>query len=104
MQIDKMQAIKPLWDTMPTVFQSQGSGEIGTGIPVFSDIFNAAVSQVKETDAEKNKAEYLMATGQLDNPAIQSIASSKAALSLDLLIQLRNRALDTYSELSRMSV
>ena len=45
-----------------------------------------------------------MATGQLDNPAIRTIASTKAQMSVELLVQLRNKALDAYSELSRMSI
>jgi len=69
-----------------------------------TDIFGAAVNAVKETDAAKTQMEYLMATGQLDNPALLTIASTKAQLSVQLLVQLRNRALDAYNELMRISV
>ena len=69
-----------------------------------TDIFGAAVQSVKETDAEKTQMEYLMATGQLDNPAALTIASTKAQLSVQLLVQLRNRALDAYNELMRISI
>ena len=69
-----------------------------------TDIFGAAVQSVKETDAEKVQLEYLMATGQLDNPALLSIASTKAQTSVQLLVQLRNRALDAYNEVMRISV
>ena len=53
---------------------------------------------------EKNRAEYLLATGQLDNPAELTIAGTKAQLSVDLLVQLRNKALDAYTELNRISL
>ena len=69
-----------------------------------TDIFGAAVDAVKETDAAKTQMEYLMATGQLDNPALLTIASTKAQLSVQLLVQLRNRALDAYNELMRISI
>ena len=69
-----------------------------------TDIFDAAVDAVKETDATKTQMEYLMATGQLDNPAALSIASTKAQLSVQLLVQLRNRALDAYNELVRINL
>ena len=72
-----------------------------TALPVFEQIFQEAIDNVRQTDQEKNKAEYLMATGQLDNPAIRTIASTKAQMSVELLVQLRNNA---YSELSRMSI
>ena len=69
-----------------------------------TDIFGAAVDAVKETDAAKTQMEYLMATGQLDNPALLTIASTKAQLSVQLLVQLRNRALDAYNEIMRISI
>ena len=45
-----------------------------------------------------------MATGQMDNPAEMSIASSQWSMSVNLLIQLRNKALDAYNELMRISL
>ena len=71
---------------------------------MFGSIFRSAIDDVKETDAEKTEAQYLLATGQLDNPAALMIAASKFQISVDLLIQLRNKAQDVYSELTRMSV
>ena len=47
---------------------------------------------------------YLLATGQLDNPAELTIAQTQAAMSVELLVQLRNKALDAYSELMRISM
>ena len=70
----------------------------------FTDIFQSAIDAVRETDAEKTQMEYLMATGQLDNPALLTIASAKAQLSVDLLVQLRNKSVDAYNELMRMSL
>ena len=97
--------INPLWDTL-SLQPSQGvkSSEWQGDLPVFEDVFRSAIDNVKQTDAEKNKAEYLMATGQLDNPSTLTIASSKAVLSVQLLVQLRNKALDAYNEVSRMSI
>lgn len=71
---------------------------------IFADLFESAINDVKQTDAEKNQAEYLLATGQLDNPAQLTIAATKAELSVELLVQLRNKALDAYSELMRMNL
>ena len=50
------------------------------------------------------ETQYLLATGQLDDAHTLPIAESKAALSLDLLISLRNKAMESYSELMRMNV
>lgn len=70
----------------------------------FGDIFRSAVDAVKETDAEKTQMQYLMATGQLDNPAALTLAGSKYEMSVNLLVQLRNRALEAYNELMRISL
>lgn len=71
---------------------------------IFSTIFQSSIQQVKQTDTEKNQAEYLMATGQLDNPAELTIASTKAQLSVELLVQLRSKSLEAYNELMRINL
>lgn len=71
---------------------------------IFGSIFRSAIENVRKTDADKTQAQYLLATGQLDNPAVLGIYSTKAELASNLLIQLRNKALDTYSELTRISL
>ena len=76
------------------------SGEQGA----FGDIFRSAIENVRQTDAEKTQAQYLLATGQLDNPAALTIASPKNEIAVRLLVQLRNKALDAYSELTRISL
>ena len=70
----------------------------------FGQIFSSLIQNVKDTDAEFTQAQYLLATGQLDNPAQISLAAYKNEIAVDLLVQLRNRALDAYNELKNMSV
>lgn len=70
----------------------------------FGQIFNSLIQNVKDTDAEFTQAQYLLATGQLDNPAQLSLAAYKNEIAVQLLVQLRNRALDAYNELKNMSV
>ena len=73
--------------------------------PGFSDIFQSAIDRVRETDAAKNEVAYQLATGQLDNPAgADDFPSRRAQASLELLIQLRNKAVESYNELMRLSV
>ena len=95
-------AVTPLWDSMPLT--TEKTTKTGGNDSLFGDIFQSAIQQVKDTDAEKTEAQYLMSTGQLDNPATLTIASTKAQLSVELLVNLRNKALDAYSELMRISM
>ena len=70
----------------------------------FTDMFRSAIDAVKETDAEKTQLQYLMSTGQLDNPVPLILAANKAELSVNLLMQLRSKAMDAYNELTRMNL
>ena len=70
----------------------------------FGSIFTDLIQNVKDTNAELPQAQYLLSTGQLDNPVQLGIAGYKAEVSLSLLVQLRNRALDAYNELKNMNV
>lgn len=70
----------------------------------FTAVFRSAIDQVRDTAEEKSRLEYALATGQLDNPAQLMIASSMSEMSVSLLVQLRNKALDAYSELTRIGL
>ena len=96
-------SISPLWESMPVSDTSIKGNRETPDVP-FAQIFQSAVDNVRQTEDEKNKLEYLLATGQLDNPAELTIASTKAATAVELLVQLRNKALDSYSELMRTSL
>ena len=81
---------------------AEETGEIAES--AFGQIFKSLIQNVKDTDAEFTQAQYLLATGQLDNPAQLSLAAYKNEIAVDLLVQLRNKALDAYNELKNMSV
>lgn len=76
----------------------------GTGQVPFQDVFQTAVDQVKTTQADVENKEYLLATGQLEDAHSLPIAEAKAAVSLDMLISLRNKALESYNDLLKMNI
>ena len=96
--IDKLSPLTP-------ISPEKNAQEAGSPVEesVFGAIFRSAIDNVKETDADFKEAQYLLATGQLDNPAMAMIAASKSQSAVSLLIQLRNKAQDAYSELMRIS-
>lgn len=65
----------------------------------FFDVFQNAWTDVKETRQDYSNQQYLLATGQTDDPHNVMIASSKAELSVELLVQLRNKAMEAYDQL-----
>ena len=97
-QVDRLQSITRL-NGADNAVQQNTAVLAGT----FGSIFQSAVDYVKETDSAKNEAQYLLATGQLDNPAELTIAATKAQIAVELMVQLRNRALDAYNELKNIA-
>ena len=85
--------------------QEEKANELGqVKDSAFGSLFTGLIQNVKDTDAEFTQAQYLLATGQLENPVQLGIAAYKNEIAVDLLIQMRNKALDAYNELKNMSV
>ena len=98
MSVQAIDRIQPLWTDLQTEGMRLDAGaEVGgtrrTQPTLFSDIFQSAI-----------EVAYQLATGQLDNPAALMTSITEAQASLELLIQLRNKAVESYNELMRLSV
>lgn len=98
------QSILPIQSLQAASPQAVNGSDTQTNSSLFTEIFDSMVDNVKETDAAKNEAYYALATGQLDNPAEATIAATQASLATELLVQMRDRALEAYSELMRISL
>lgn len=99
----QVSSISPLWGNNVTDIPTVKESEEYVGAS-FIDIFTSAVENVAVTDAEKNQMEYLLAVGELDNPAELTIASTKAQVAVELLSKLRTSGLEAYNELIRISI
>ena len=99
-----MEMMTPLTPIGADVRESRAKGASSPEESPFGAIFRSAIDNVKETDAEFKESQYLLATGQLDNPAATMIAAYKSQTAVNMLVQLRNKALDAYSELSRINL
>lgn len=98
-----IQRIAPLWETFPGREVQPDANETKPGTS-FADIFHSLIDNVRESEDEVAKKEYLLATGQLDNPAELNIALYKAEAATQLLVQVREKLLTAYNELSRISM
>ena len=101
MEFIPVSPIRPLIEPVGT--QSVQSGR-GTGLSSFAAVFQSLVDDVRLTNAEQVDLEYKLATGQLDNPAELTLAAAKASNSALLLMTLRDRAMDVYNEMMRISL
>ena len=70
----------------------------------FMDMLKSAVDQVNEIQHESGRLEDAVASGENMNIHQAIIAGEKAGLSFRLMMQVRNKLLDAYQEVSRMQI
>jgi len=70
----------------------------------FKNIFNDALSNYTNAEKKVDEDIYKLSIGESDDLHNLMINTQKAEMSLDLFLQLRNKALDAYSEIMRFSV
>lgn len=70
----------------------------------FENVFKNAWNTTVENEQDLAQKQYLLSIGEIDDTHTVPIAASKADLSLSLMVNLRNKALEAYNELMRISV
>jgi flagellar hook-basal body complex protein FliE len=70
----------------------------------FSTLLSRAVGGLQDQVATADRLQELAATGQLADPTEAIVATQQADLSLRLAVQVRNRLVEGWQELSRMGV
>ena len=78
------------------------SGQDGTGM--FKSVFQEAINNVTQTENDLVNKQYLLATGQIEDAHSVMVASSQAQLAVDMLVSLRNKAMESYNELMRITL
>lgn len=70
----------------------------------FGKIFRDALQSVNDLQLHTDKLDRELAAGTVENIHEVTIAAEKAALALELTVQIRNKLLEAYQELMRMTV
>ena len=70
----------------------------------FSDVINDAISKVNDLQVESSKKTEDFITGVSDDIHSVIIAGSKADLSLQMTLQVRNKVMDAYKEIMNMQI
>lgn len=92
------------WNSIGRQEEAHYTAEVNAEASLFKDIFKNTINQVRETQADVEYKQYLLSTGQLDDAHTLPIAEAKAGLTLDVLISLRNKTLEAYNEIIKISV
>ena len=69
----------------------------------FGDVLANAIRQVEQDQRHANEMAVRLAAGEVEDIAQVMIASERASLSLNLAIQVRNKVIEAYQEIMRMT-
>jgi flagellar hook-basal body complex protein FliE len=86
-----------------TTLATAQSGRITTGA-AFESILKDMVNQVQETENVVRQDQFRVATGQADDLHTVTMNLAKADLALQTLVQVRNKALDAYNEIMKITL
>lgn len=70
----------------------------------FSDMLHAALNQTNEQKAITDHLSTQFVTGELSDIHKLMIETEKAAIGLELTVQVRNKVIEAYQEIMRMQI
>lgn len=80
-----------------------GSNNKNNGMS-FSQMLKDSIEKVNQLQLESQNLNNQLAAGNIDNVHQVVIASQKAELALQFTLQIRNKIIDAYNEIMRMSI
>lgn len=102
---------------MPDISAIQSAVNVLNGLPAsgtasataqtgasFQDMFTTALNNLTETTSDSSAYNDALLMGESDNLHDPMIAATEAELSVSLVVQIRDKVVDAYSELMRMQV
>lgn len=70
----------------------------------FGDMFKEAVANIDDLEAIKRQDAYALAVGEVDDLAQIWTNSQKSEIAVQLMVQMRNKLLESYTEIMRMNI
>lgn len=87
-------------------FQSGGTnkkqGDTGEGS--FSEVLNNALKKLNDTQVKADNLSLELLTGEVQDIHQVTIAMEEAKLTMQLAVEVRNKVIEAYQEISRMQV
>jgi flagellar hook-basal body complex protein FliE len=80
------------------------TGTTETGRTSFSDLLSQAMGKIDDLNAESDRLTIDTALGRPVELHQVMLAATKAQLAMELFIEVRNRLIESYQEISRMPV
>ncbi len=96
--IHKIDFEKP-FPALPTRQNEEASND-----PSFKDTLKEAIQQVNSLQEEAGEATKQFVTGEITDLHQVMVATEKARIALELMLEIRNKMVDAYKEIMRMQV
>ncbi len=77
---------------------------LGEGEKSFSDLLSQAIKGVDETMKESDQNIQNFVAGKTDNVHDVMISMQRAQTSFQMMVEVRNKAVEAYNEISRMQI
>jgi flagellar hook-basal body complex protein FliE len=104
--IDSMR-VAPIKSTdgfdLPMKASVMRAGEGADAMP-FSEVLRDSVKKVNDLQVNADNMSNRLALGEVEDISEVSIAVEKAELALRLMVQIRDKLLDAYQQIARMTV
>ena len=71
--------------------------------PPFTDVLKDSMMRVNDLQVQSDNLVQRLALGEVEDISEVSIAVEKAELALRMMVQIRDKMLDAYQQISRMS-
>jgi flagellar hook-basal body complex protein FliE len=72
------------------------------GVKPFSEVLKSSVMKVNQLQIDADNLTNRLALGEVEDISEVSIAVEKAELALRMMVQIRDKMLDAYQQISRM--
>lgn len=89
---------------LPLSLPKTSGTEVSKAGDAFSKMLSSTIDQVSQADIQGNTAIEKLHTGEAKNLHEVMIAVEEADISIRMLVQMRNKALEVYNEIMRMQV
>lgn len=85
---------------------SKGAGTDGAAALAgsFGDMLGKALTEVNNLQLQADDLSKKLATGEITDVHTVTIAAEKAALALQMTVQIRNKVIEAYQEIMRMQL
>lgn len=85
-------------------FTKVGNGDEKNSGMSFADHLKQSIQEVNQKNQVADRMSMELATGKTGNIHETMLAATQAELSFNLMVQLRNKALEAYSDIMKMPV